>query len=156
MNHRLREARVVIFVEMMFLSSYLHSSKLDSPYIRLEKINKFQSFPNCAGAAADEKQMIAAHFLVFLLAAYQHRIHVALGDTPPSRYRPVPISESMKDAWRSITYDSVNQWTWLDFVRFWFYRCDTKRCSKQPATLVSFTRILERQLPCSFLCRHGD
>jgi hypothetical protein len=69
--------------------------------------------------------MIAAHFLVFLLAAYQHRIHVALGDTPPSRYRPVPISASMKDAWRPITYDSVNQWTWLDFVRFWFYRCDT-------------------------------
>lgn len=74
------------------------------------------------GAAADEKQMIAAHFLVFLLAAYQHRVHVALGDTPAARYRPVSISAAMKDAWRPMTYDSVNQWTWLDHVRFWFYR----------------------------------
>ncbi|GBG87247.1 hypothetical protein CBR_g45306 [Chara braunii] len=73
------------------------------------------------GVSLDDPQMLWSYFLVYLISTYQLRANLTTAQYPNLILSPVAkLSDSM--GWSKILFESRDQWTWLDHLRFLFYR----------------------------------
>lgn len=76
---------------------------------------------SCAGLTVDDRQMLVAHFLVFIVGSFQLRANLSSGGLDMRSIHPaIPASDRL--AWKEISYETTGQWTWLDHLRFFYYR----------------------------------
>ncbi|BBN02016.1 piezo-type mechanosensitive ion channel component 1/2 [Marchantia polymorpha subsp. ruderalis] len=74
------------------------------------------------GWVVDDRQILVAHFMVFLIASLQLRANMATGGLDSRSFHAAIIPPDDRLAWKEISYETTSQWTWLDHVRFFFYR----------------------------------
>ncbi|CAM6103082.1 unnamed protein product [Calypogeia fissa] len=73
------------------------------------------------GLAVDDRQMLAAHFMVFFFASLQLRANMLAGNAlSRSIHTFIPPSDRL--AWKEMSFETSGEWTWLDHGRFLFYR----------------------------------
>ncbi|KAL3696338.1 hypothetical protein R1sor_010414 [Riccia sorocarpa] len=72
------------------------------------------------GLVVDDRQVLVAHFMVFLLTCLQLRVNMTTSEGSRSVF--ANISPDDRVAWKEISYETAGQWTWLDHARFFFYR----------------------------------
>ncbi|KAL2642994.1 hypothetical protein R1flu_010581 [Riccia fluitans] len=72
------------------------------------------------GLAVDDRQVLVAHFMVFLITCLQLRVNMTTSEGSRSFF--ANISPDDRLAWKEISYETTSQWTWLDHARFFFYR----------------------------------
>lgn len=75
-----------------------------------------------AGLTIDDRQMLVAHFVVFIVSCFQLHANMAAGMLDPRSLHAVILPASDRLAWKEISYETTAQWTWLDYLRFAFYR----------------------------------
>lgn len=76
---------------------------------------------SCAGLAIDDRQMLVANFMVFLISCFQLRANMSAGGLDTRSFHAAIIPASDRLAWKEISYETTSQWTWLDHLRFFFY-----------------------------------
>lgn len=74
------------------------------------------------GLTIDDRQMLVAHFVVFIVSCFQLHANMAAGMLDPRSLHAVILPASDRLAWKEISYETTAQWTWLDYLRFAFYR----------------------------------
>lgn len=74
------------------------------------------------GLTVDDRQMLVAHFMVFIVSCFQLHANMAAGVLDPRSLHAGILSASERLAWKEISYETTSQWTWLDYLRFGFYR----------------------------------
>ncbi|KAG0629951.1 hypothetical protein M758_1G142000 [Ceratodon purpureus] len=74
------------------------------------------------GLTVDDRQMLVAHFVVFIVACFQLHANMAAGVLDPRSLHAGILPASDRLAWKEISYETTAQWTWLDYLRFAFYR----------------------------------
>lgn len=66
--------------------------------------------------------MLVAHFMVFIVACFQLRANMSAGTLDQRSVQAGIIPVRDRVAWKEISYETTAQWTWLDYMRFFFYR----------------------------------
>ncbi|XP_024535480.1 piezo-type mechanosensitive ion channel homolog isoform X3 [Selaginella moellendorffii] len=74
---------------------------------------------SCWLGMVDDRQVLVAYFMVFIVTSFQLRANKLL-ETVSLQW--TGISATHRVAWAEMSYETTVHWTWLDYLRFFFYR----------------------------------
>ncbi|XVE77731.1 hypothetical protein DITRI_Ditri13aG0086100 [Diplodiscus trichospermus] len=82
----------------------------------------FQYCRGCwLGLIIDDPRMLISYFLVFLLACFKLRADHLNDFSGSSTYRLMMSQRKNSFVWRDISFETKSMWTFLDYVRLYFY-----------------------------------
>ncbi|KAJ7571313.1 hypothetical protein O6H91_01G159100 [Diphasiastrum complanatum] len=73
------------------------------------------------GIVVDDRQMLVAYFMVYLISCMQLRANLSSDGSENGLFHSAVIPASDRMAWQEISYNTIEQWTWLDHLRFLYY-----------------------------------